>query len=418
VEKNLKFDHSKIRIGVLSEEGGEVDQIIGSTPSSQGSHEPIWGSRISSWTLNANHSTKLLFTLIPENLGPKDMKGNKNKNSPKTICAIASVSELLLRRNPNFWISMRDQDNPRPNAKKYGLIQVRLTLPTQARLHKQENCLRITPGPGIPRMQSYDVRKMALYSCSPVMLNIYDVSRNPRIQTLNNTTKTIGYGGIFHAAIEIHGKEYSFGGTINRKSKISGVFQCAPKKCPMHHYRESVFLGDCELDSQQVQGILTALRPKWIARSYNVFRKNCAFFSREFAIELGVGDIPEWVFSLASTAEPMEPILNKISAYLINRTKVVSPARKSFKKTGKSAKMQKSPKEASIKYISTTSNANDVSHESIEAQEVAKNTQEALLDHAMAARIQRSFRAAICRRAAMRRAKALRNLQPPMIACA
>jgi len=376
--KNLPFNNTRIRIGVLNREGGAIDQIIGTTPSSNGSRDPIWGSRISSWTIKANHSTKLLFTLLPENQGER-----KKKKIPATICAKATVADVLLKDNPNFWAVLKDEENP-SGSKNYGRIQIRLTRPTEAKLHEQENCERITPGPAIPRMQSYALRKMALYSCSPVMLNVYDVSNNPRIQTINNTTKSFGYGGIFHAAIEILGKEYSFGGTVNKKSKISGVFQCAPKQCPMHHYRESVYLGDCELNTLQVQNILRCLRPKWMAISYNVFRKNCAFFSRELAIELGVGDIPEWVFSLATAAESIEPYLHSLNAYLKNETQAAPPARKSPRK--------RITKLISTKEISTKPEVKIDSHEDIRAHEVAKHTQEALLDHAMAARIQRGFR--------------------------
>ncbi len=400
--KNLPFRNARIRIGVLNREGGAVDQIIGATPSSDDSHDPIWGSRVCSWTLNANRSTKLLFTLIQEN-----SDGRNNNKIPTILSARASVADLLSKRNPNFWIILKDETNQKV-VQNYGRIQIRLTRPTAAKLHKQENCVRITPGPAIPRMQSYAIRKMALYSCSPVILNVYDVSNNPRIQTINNTTKSLGYGGIFHAAIEIQGKEYSFGGTVNKRSKISGVFQCTPKQCPMHHYRESVFLGDCELNSEQVQSILTGIRPKWLATSYNVFRNNCACFSRELAIELGVGDLPEWVFSLATTAESIEPYLNKLDNYLKNRTNATAP--KPQRKT--IAKL------ISSKDVSNKEQVRIDSTEDIRAHEVAKKTQETLLDHAMAARIQRSFRASSVRRASMLRAKGLRNLQVPTVASA
>merc|ERR1719464_515925 len=247
-----------------------------------------------------------------------------------------------------------------------------------------------------------------MYSCSPVTLNVYDVSNNPKIETINNTMKPFGYGGIFHAAIEIHGKEYSFGGTLNKKSNISGIFPCHPKQCPMHHYRESVFLGDCELDIAQVQSILQVLRPKWMARSYNVFRKNCAFFSREFAIELGVGDLPKWVYSLATTAESIEPYLKKLDASLKNRAQTDSDAnaRPHQATTTKASKKKlvnlDPPKRDSMK-MKVDIETND----HMEAHRVAKNTQEALFDHAMAAKIQRSFRHTKSKRVSMLRAKTL-----------
>lgn len=397
--KNLPFENTRMRIGVLNREGCEVDQILGTTPSSEGTSNPIWGSRICSWTLNANDSTQLVFMLLPENSSER----KKKKKVPATISARVSVSDLLSKHNPNVWIEMKDENNPL-GLENYGRIQVRLTRQARAKLHKQENCQKLTPGPAMGRMQSYAIRKMALYSCSPVILNVYDASKNRKVQRINNTTKSFGYGGIFHAGIEIQGREYSFGGTVNKDSKFTGVFQCAPKQCPMHHYRESVFLGDCELNSQQVEDILKGLRPKWMAKSYNLFRKNCALFSRELAIELGVGDIPEWVFSLATTTESIEPYLNKINHYLKNQTNSTIPKSAVKRLTSFIPARDKMPAKKKVPIDS---------HEEIQAHEVAKNTQAALLDHAMAARIQRAFRAF-----SARREKTIRNLQVPMVASA
>jgi PPPDE putative peptidase domain len=181
------------------------------------------------------------------------------------------------------------------------------------------------------------------------------------------------------------GREYSFGGTRNRCSNVTGVFCSRPKQCPMHHYRESVYLGDCELTSQQVHCILEDLRPKWLAKSYNLFRKNCAFFSRELAVELGVGDIPEWVFALASTAEFIEPYAAKLNTYLTNRTKTTTHNKHKFKPKPRTSSSCKEDAERLAVVLEENG--------SMEVHKVASTTQESLLDHAMAARIQRSFRA-------------------------
>jgi len=396
--KNLPFDNTKIRIGILNQEGGAVDQIVGCTPSSEGSKDPIWGSLISKWSFKGNLSTKFLFTLlVVETVG----QGNKNEalmmNNPR-ICAKVSASDLLMKRDPNFWIKLKDH-NEISGLTDCGRIQIRLNKPTEAVLHEQENCQNFTSGPAIPRMQSYAIRKMAMYSCSPVTLNVYDVSNNTKIEKINNTMKPFFDGGIFHAGIEIHGKEYSFGGTQNKKSNVSGIFPCQPKQCVMHHYRESVFLGDCELDNEQVERILKVLRPKWMARSYNVFRKNCAFFSREFAIELGVGDLPEWVYSLATQAESIEPYLRKLDAYLKRR-----------KVTAATTEKQNVANQCPSKKADVEMKVDLETDNHIEAHRIAKNTQEALLDHAMAAKIQRSFRCK-SKHVSMHREKTLRKIQ-------
>ena len=67
----------------------------------------------------------------------------------------------------------------------------------------------------------------------------------------------------------------------------------------MHAYRESVYLGDCGLAKEQVQLILGGLKAGWMGPTYDLLRKNCCSFSREFALELGVGEVPAWIDRLA-----------------------------------------------------------------------------------------------------------------------
>ena len=58
-------------------------------------------------------------------------------------------------------------------------------------------------------------------------------------------------------AIEVFGQEFSFGGC--RRNKC-GIFACKPTKCPMHTYRESIYLGDCGKDLAEVQRILVSVQ--------------------------------------------------------------------------------------------------------------------------------------------------------------
>ena len=102
-------------------------------------------------------------------------------------------------------------------------------------------------------------------------------------------------------------------------------------------YRESAYLGDCGLTKEEVQDIVNTLKPKWwgpscesrarasktrergaravaalppergapllfsprAARADDLLQKNCCSFSREFALSLGVGDVPSWIDRLA-----------------------------------------------------------------------------------------------------------------------
>jgi len=138
---------------------------------------------------------------------------------------------------------------------------------------------------------------------APVTLHIYYVGNNDTIESLSKVTQDwLGQGGIFHGAVEIFGREWSFGGC----DEGSGVFQCPPRSCTMHRYRESVFMGDCNKSEQEVFEMIKGLMVEWQGRGYSLLRRNCCSFSREFCLQLGVGEIPEWVYALAETGAALE----------------------------------------------------------------------------------------------------------------
>ena len=69
---------------------------------------------------------------------------------------------------------------------------------------------------------------------------VYDVGHAAAVAKIDSIAADfLGVGGIFHGAIEVFHKEWSFGGT--KKSK-SGIFPSPPKGCKMHTYRESVYM--------------------------------------------------------------------------------------------------------------------------------------------------------------------------------
>ena len=48
------------------------------------------------------------------------------------------------------------------------------------------------------------------------------------------------------------------------------------------------------------------MEPEWMGPTYNTLRRNCCTFTRELAIELGVGSIPKWVYSLAKAGAKVD----------------------------------------------------------------------------------------------------------------
>jgi len=134
-----------------------------------------------------------------------------------------------------------------------------------------------------------------------VALHIYDVSTNPEIEKLNKYLTAVGTGA-FHGGIEVYGKEYSFGYC----KEGPGIFSNPPKGCTMHHFRESIELGECALSEDDVKKLVEEMKPEWPGSAYDLIRRNCVIFSAEFAKKLGVQEVPKWVTNLAGAGATIQ----------------------------------------------------------------------------------------------------------------
>jgi hypothetical protein len=152
-----------------------------------------------------------------------------------------------------------------------------------------------------------------------VTLNVYDVTSSVSIRRLNDVCRLLGTGA-YHAAIQVHGKEWSYGGLepsiFKGRNADTGVFSCEPRQCDMHHFREQIPLGHTRMTEAEVKELLVRLSKKWVGRRYDVFRNNCCHFSCAFAEELGVGAVPSWVQGLAEVGgkvgDTLDPAIKKI----------------------------------------------------------------------------------------------------------
>merc|ERR1719277_541723 len=122
----------------------------------------------------------------------------------------------------------------------------------------------------------------------PVILNIYELGETRLVSGINTVTQGfLSQGGLFHAGIEVIGREVSFGAQSNTDT---GVFFCHPRRCASHTYRESIYLGDSGKSLQEVKRILHSLQAEWPGQQYNAFHRNCCHFAVELAHRLGVGE--------------------------------------------------------------------------------------------------------------------------------
>lgn len=166
-------------------------------------------------------------------------------------------------------------------------------------------------GPAFQNPSDEQILRLVQQAQAPVTLHVYAVGRDERIQHLNQITlNLLNFGGIFHAGIEVYGKEFSFGRLD--EPGLTGVFSCPPRMCTMHRFRQSVFLGDCRKKPKEVSALLQDLERAWLGKDYSVLRKNCCYFAEAFSIALNVGKIPDWVNSFALIGAKMDSTIHSV----------------------------------------------------------------------------------------------------------
>jgi deubiquitinase DESI2 len=96
---------------------------------------------------------------------------------------------------------------------------------------------------------------------------------------LNKVSKTIGAGGLFHAGVEVYGKEWAFGLDVNPTTGTA-LYAYEPKLgCTVHSFRESIEMGNTALSEYEVTQLISSIRGKWTAASYDMYRNNCCTFA-------------------------------------------------------------------------------------------------------------------------------------------
>lgn len=137
----------------------------------------------------------------------------------------------------------------------------------------------------------------------PVVLHIYHLSDKKRIKFANHLLRIFG-SGAYHAAVEVHGIEWSFGS----KQIGTGVFACEPTACSAHTYKKPYLMGYTKLNEQETEAAIEKLAVEWQGRSYDLLTHNCTHFSGELCRTLGVGPMPSWVTSLAAAGARLDEV--------------------------------------------------------------------------------------------------------------
>ncbi|CAE7254475.1 unnamed protein product [Symbiodinium sp. CCMP2592] len=120
-----------------------------------------------------------------------------------------------------------------------------------------------------------------------VWINIYDLNQD--WLTANDVgANVLHVGGAFHAAVEVFGREWSYGSD-------EGISRSEPRKHDVHVYRNSVGLGATLKTEAQVEQLVEEMRHRWHAGDYDILYHNCCSFADEFGMELTGRGLPGWV---------------------------------------------------------------------------------------------------------------------------
>ncbi|CAE8637053.1 unnamed protein product [Polarella glacialis] len=150
-------------------------------------------------------------------------------------------------------------------------------------------------------------------SRNAVFLNVYDVSESELIQRINRLTTAndaILAGGVFHAGVEVYGKEWCYGATEPGRTGVGAVL---PRMHPQHRYRATVYMGTTDISPEDISRILAGMAPQWPGCHYNLIHHNCLTFCNSVLEEkLSLRRIPGWVDRAARIASQVDMTVQRV----------------------------------------------------------------------------------------------------------
>ena len=138
-----------------------------------------------------------------------------------------------------------------------------------------------------------------------VYINIYDLT------SLNCLLKPLGVG-VYHSAVEIMGKEYSYG---MFDDNLSSVKEGKPRSISCLNFNFSILIGHTKLSSSQIKALKKELINKYASQKYDIFRMNCHSFSDEFCFRLTGLRIPKHITRACKTLQIFRCLLSPKSIH-------------------------------------------------------------------------------------------------------
>lgn len=149
-------------------------------------------------------------------------------------------------------------------------------------------------------------QQLERFSWNSVFLNVYDVSESQLIKKINRiftADDRLLAGGVFHAGVEVYGKEWCYGATVPGRSGVGAV---RPRMHPQHRYRATVCMGSTDKSPEEISFILARMAGEWPGSEYHLIHHNCLTFCNALLEKLGLRKIPGWVDRAARAASQVD----------------------------------------------------------------------------------------------------------------
>ena len=152
---------------------------------------------------------------------------------------------------------------------------------------------------------------------TPVEMWLYVYDLAPKSFT-GNMSRSLGMG-IYHSALVVFGREWSFGGTQEAipagQPVPSGIFQCLPGEGAEHFY-EKIKLGEKPMLWKDFTALINKLAPDWPITSYHLLKRNCNHFVEALCHEIDPSfKVPPYINRAARAGSVVVPeaLLKKVT---------------------------------------------------------------------------------------------------------
>ena len=119
--------------------------------------------------------------------------------------------------------------------------------------------------------------------------------------------------GLYHTSVEVHGKEWAFGG--HSMEGQTGIYAVPASSMPrepgarvgtqeqQYVYRTSLIAGKTQLTEREVERVIQSMgRDSYQGTRYHILQRNCNHFTEDLVKRLGGTGVPGWTNRLANLA--------------------------------------------------------------------------------------------------------------------